>query len=103
MTSRPSIDGPLNLFDEGRLERLDGTARRAARGILVAAAAELFGYCADVDVALRSHADAVGVAFRLLEEDDGLDFLDGQRLVDQAFGVVVRAASGASHRKVEKE
>src|SRR4029077_21274179 len=57
MTSRPSIDGPLDLFGERRLEGFDRTTHRAARGVFVTASAELLGDGADVDVAFGSHAD----------------------------------------------
>src|SRR2546428_9925061 len=75
-TSRPSIDGFLNLFDEGLLQRVDGARDGAAGRVLVAAAAEFLGDRSDVDVAFRAHADAVLVAFGLFEEHDGLDLLD---------------------------
>src|SRR5262249_52606875 len=78
-------------------------AYRAPGRILVSAPAEFLGDDADVDVALGSHADAIAVALGLLEEDDGLNFPDGQRLIDEAFRVVVRAPRGASHRVIEKE
>ena len=44
----------------------------AARRVLVPAAAECLGHAADVDVAFRSHADAVLLPFDLLEEDHRL-------------------------------
>ena len=92
-TSRPSIDRVLDLLDErSSAARRSATGDRAAGGVLVAAAAELLGDRADVDVALRPHADAVLVAFGLLEEHDRLDLLDRQRQVDQPFGVFVGAA-----------
>src|SRR5205085_7820246 len=79
--SRPSIDRLLDLLDERLLQPVDRPADGAAGGVLVPAAAELLGDAADVDLALRAHADAVLVAFRLLEEDDRLDLLHGQRQV----------------------
>src|SRR3954453_3713750 len=90
--SRPSIDRLLNLLEEHLLELIDRPGHRAAGGVLVPASAELLGDCANVDLALRPHADAVVVAFGLLEEDDRLDLLDRQRKVDETFGVLIRAA-----------
>ena len=83
------------------LQRVDRAGHGAAGGVLVAAAAELLGDRADVDVALRPHADAVLVALDLLEEDHRLDLLDGQRQVDQPFGVLVGAAGVARHLVIE--
>ena len=65
------------------------------------AAAELLGDRADVRIAFRSHADAVLLALDLLEEDDRLNFFHGQREVDEAFGVFVRAAGLARHLVIE--
>ena len=57
------------------------------------AAAELFGDRVDVDVAFRSQADAPVVGPDLLEENDSLDALDGEREIDQPVGVVVGGAA----------
>ena len=70
-----------------------GPAREAG-GVLVAAAAERVGDAPDVDVVLRSHADADVAVGAELEEHHRLDLARGQRQVDQPFGVVVRAAAG---------
>src|SRR5947209_4837228 len=83
------LDGFVDLLDEQLLQRVDAATHRAARGVLVAAAAELLRDGADVDLLLRPHADAVLVAFDLLEEHDGPDFLHGEWQVDQPFGVFV--------------
>src|SRR4051812_36012539 len=96
-TNSPSIDRAFNLLDERLLQRVDPAGDRAAGGVLVAATAVLLGDRADVDLALRAHADAILVALNLLEEHDGEDFLDGQRQVDQPLGVFVGAARGAGH------
>src|SRR5579871_144997 len=101
MTSRPSINGALDLLDEDLLQRVDTAARRASGGVLVPAAAELLRDRGDIDLALRPHADAIGFALNLLEEDDGLDLLDRQRQVDQPFGVLVGAARGPRHLVIE--
>src|SRR5689334_14722033 len=92
MISRPSIDCAFYFLDEQFLQPVDAAAHRAAGGVLVAAAAELLGDRADVDVALRPHADAVFLALDLLEEDHRLDFLDRERQVDQPLGVFIGAA-----------
>src|SRR5689334_8489226 len=73
MTNRPSIDRCLDLVDEDLLQGVDRARDAAAGRVLVAAAAELLGDRADVDVALRAHADPVFLAFDLLEEDDRQD------------------------------
>ena len=82
---RPSI-ALFDLLDERLLQRVD------RRRVTVQPAAFLWppppnslAIDADVDVALRAHADAVLVAFDLLEEDDRLDLLDRQRQVDRAL------------------
>src|SRR5580765_2593800 len=100
-TNRPSIDGFFDLLDERLLQLVDRARYGAARRVLVAAAAERFRDRADVDVALRPHADAVLLAVVLLEEDHRLDLLDGQRQVDQPFGVFVGSAGGARHLVIE--
>src|SRR5665213_4625219 len=69
------FDRALDLFYKKLLQRVDAACRRAARGVLVAAAAEFLRDRADVDLALRPHADAVDLALDLLEEHDGLDLL----------------------------
>src|SRR4051794_29786157 len=69
----------LDLFHEQLLQRVDAAGDRAARRILVSAAAEFFRNRADIDVAFGTHADAVLLAFDLLEEDDRVNLLHGQR------------------------
>src|SRR6185503_6922429 len=69
------VDGAQNLLDERLLQRVDRAGHGAAGRVLVAAAAELLRDRADIDVAFRAHADPVGVALRLLEEDHRLDLL----------------------------
>src|SRR5919197_203736 len=85
-SSRPSIDDGCDFLDELLLQRIDTTGHGAAGGFFVPAAAELLRDRADVDIALRPHTDAILLAFDLLEEDDRLNLLDGQRQVDQPFG-----------------
>src|SRR5262245_36428959 len=81
-------DRLIDPLDEQLLQRVDRPAHRAAGGVLVAAAAELFRDRADVDCALGPHADAVLIALVLLEENHGLDLLDRERQVDQPLGVL---------------
>src|SRR5215467_1793097 len=97
------LNRALDLLDESLSQFVDRSGYGAACGVLVPAPAEFLGDDADVDVTLGSHADAIVVALGLLEEDNGLNFLDRQWLVDETFRVVVRAARGTSHRVVEKE
>src|ERR1051326_2432707 len=96
-----TFDRALNLLDELGLQRFDRPGRVAAGRILVSAAATLFRDGADVDLALRSHADAVRLSFDVLEEDDGLDLLDGKRQIDQPFGVIVSAPGRTRHFVIE--
>src|SRR3954468_3219059 len=100
-TSRPSIDGALEFLDERLLQLFDRAGDRAARGVLVSAAAVLLRDHADVDVPLGPQADAVLVPLLLLEEDDRFDLLDRQRQVDEPFGVLVRAARRACHLVID--
>src|SRR5262245_9848742 len=78
-TNRPSIDGAFDLLDEHLLQRVDRAVHRAPGRVLVTAAAELLRDRADVDLALRPHADAILVALDLLEEDHREDLLHRQR------------------------
>ena len=89
------------VIGERSLERLDRTLHRAAGCILVPAAPETLSDGSDIDVALRSQADAIFVAGDLLEEDHRPDLVDRERHVHQTFGVVVGAASPAGHRVIQ--
>src|SRR3954462_12228661 len=90
-TSRPSIDGVLDLCDERLLQLLERPADRTTGRVLVPRAAVLLRDRVDVDVALGAQAGAVVVAFLLLGEDDRLNLLHRQRQIDQPFGVLIGA------------
>src|SRR5262244_2330991 len=92
MMIRPSIDRTRDAVHQRSAQFDDIASHGAAGGVLVAATGPRLRGGADVDLAFRTQADAVLVAFRLLEEDHRLQLLDRQRLVDDAFGVVVRRA-----------
>src|SRR6266851_3536529 len=96
-TSNPSIDGLLDLLNEQLLQHGNGARGGASGGILVSAAVKFLRDRPDVDLARRPHADAILSAFDLLEEDHRLDFVDGQRQIDQAFSVIVRASGRPRH------
>src|SRR5438034_4103209 len=96
-----SFDRLFDLRDEQFLERVDRAPHGAPRRVLMAAAAELLRHGADVDVAFGSHADAVLLDLDLLGEVHRLDLFDGERQVDQPFGVLVGAAGLARHLVIE--
>src|SRR5712691_12733085 len=101
MISRPSIDRLLEFLEEQLPQLVDRPGDGAAGRVLVPAAAELLRDGADVDLALRPHADAVLVALVLLEEHARLNLLHRQRQVDQPLGVLVGAARLARHLVIE--
>src|SRR5215467_2299765 len=80
MTISPSIDRTRDAVHERSAQLGEIAFHGAAGGVLVAAACGGLGDGADVDAALRAQADAVFVAFGLLEEDHRLKVLDGKRL-----------------------
>src|SRR4029434_10187843 len=91
------IDGPSDLLDKYLLQGIPRAAYRTSCGVLVAPAAELLCDLANVDIAFRAHADTTFVALELLEENGGFDLLHRKRQVDQAFCVLVCAASHTGH------
>src|SRR5262245_37518529 len=62
-TSNPSIDRLLDFFDEELLQRVDGARDGASGGVFMSAASKFLGDCRDVDLALRTHAHTVLIAF----------------------------------------
>ena len=71
-----------------------------ARRVLVAAAAEVVRDPPNIHVVLRSHADSNLAVGQGLEEDHCLDFARGQRQIDDALRIVVRAPARRQHRVV---
>src|SRR5215475_11621292 len=63
-----------------------------ASGVGVSAAAEAFGDAGDVDAVFGAEADAVGGMGHFAEEGYGFDVADGQRVVDDAVGIVFGGA-----------
>src|SRR5258705_4345511 len=70
----------------------EGAGRRATRGVLVSAAAELLGDRVHIHLAFGAHADAPIARPVLFEEDDPLDLFYRQRKVDQPLRIFVGSA-----------
>src|SRR6266702_5853914 len=82
-------DGVGDLFQNAIAHAVQRALDLEPRRVLVAAPTVPRGNRTDVDVVLGPHADVNVAVGALLEKDDGLDLVCGERQVDESLGGVV--------------